>query len=266
MRWTLLSIPALAAFLVLSGKVQAQSDLLPRFQLAAQLRNQFSYLGVNLVDVDADRVSRLKLSEERGVEVVNVEEGSPADNAGIKPGDVILGYNGENVLGTQQFSRLVRETPPGRKVKIQLWRDGKAQSTTAIIGAFPSRTPAIPAQFANLSLPDLRGFRVPDVPSIIMTWTSSAIGIECEPVDAQLAQYFGVKQGVLVRSVAKDSAGEKAGFRAGDVLTSVGGRSLSNPEDLRRVLRQPGKPVPVLLVRDHKQLNLTVTPLPDDQE
>ncbi len=99
-----------------------------------------------------------------------------------------------------------------------------------------------------------------------MTWTSSAIGIECEPVDAQLAQYFGVKQGVLVRSVAKESAGEKAGFRAGDVLTSVGGRSLSSPEDLRRVLRQPGKPVPVLLVREHKQLNLTVTPLPDDQE
>ena len=266
MQWRFLSIPALAALLVTSGKVQAQSDLFPRFQVVTQLRNQLSYLGVNLVDVDADRVDRLKLSEERGVEVINVEEGSPADNAGIKPGDVLLSYNGENILGTQQFSRLVRETPPGRKVKIQIWRDGKMQLVMAAIGALPSRVPAIPTHFANLNFPDLRGFKVPDIPGIITTWTNSAVGIECEPIDSQLAQYFGVRQGVLVRSVVKDSAGEKAGFKAGDVLTSVGGKSLNNPEDLRRILRQPGKPVPVLLVRDHKQLTLTVTPLSDDQQ
>ena len=266
MRLMFLSIPALAACLAFSGRVQAQSDRLPRFQVVTQMRNQLSYLGVNLVDVDADRVGRLKLSEERGVEVVNVVEDSPADNAGLKPGDVILGYNGENVLGTQQFSRLVRETPPGRKVKIQLWRNGKAQNTLAIIGALSSQTPAIPAHFADFSISGTRPLKAPAVPSIIMTWTSPAIGIECEPVDSQLAQYFGVKQGVLVRSVAKDSAGEKAGLKAGDVLTSVSGRSLSDPEDLRHVLRQPGRPVPVLLVRDHKQLTLTVTPSSEDQE
>jgi serine protease Do len=223
-------------------------------------------LGVKLVDVNADRVGRLKLSEERGVEVVYVEEGSPAASAGIKPGDVILSYNGENVLGTQQFIRLVRETPPGRKVKIQLWRDSKPQSTIATIGALPTNAPAIPAHLANFNFPDMRGVNMPDIPSILMVWTNSAIGVECEPVDSQLAQYFGVKQGVLVRSVAKDSVAERAGLKAGDVLTSVGGRSLTNPEDLRRILRQPGRPVPVSLVREHKQLTLTVTPSLDDQQ
>jgi serine protease Do len=266
MRWRLLSIPVLGASLILGGKVQAQSDVFPRVQIANQVRTQISYLGVNLVDVDADRIARLKMSEERGAEVVYVEEGSPADNAGIKPGDVLLSYNGENVLGTQQFIRLVRETPPGRKVKMQLWRDGKAQTVLATIGVLPSRAPVIPTHPATFTFPDLRGFKMLDVPRIMMTWTNSALGIECEPVDSQLAQYFGVKQGVLVRSVAKDSAGEKAGLRAGDVLTSVGGRSLNSPEDLRRVLREPGKSVPVSLVRDHKQLALTVTPLPDDQQ
>jgi serine protease Do len=266
MRWKFLSIPALAACLALSGKVQAQSDVFSRFQVAAQPRDQFPYLGVRLVDVDTDRVSRLKLSEERGVEVVNVEEGSPADSAGIRPGDVILGYNGENVLGIQQFSRLVRETPPGRKVKLQIWRDGKAQSAIATIGTLPIRTSAVPTQFASFPFSDMRGFKTSDVPSILMVWTNSMVGIECEPVGPQLAQYFGVKQGVLVRSVAKDSIGEKAGLKAGDVLTSVGGRNLSNPEDLRRLLRQPGRPVPVSLVRDHKQLTLTVMPSSDDQQ
>jgi serine protease Do len=266
MRWKLLSVPVLGASLILGGKVQAQSDFFPQVQIANQLRSQISYLGVNLVDVDADRVGRLKLNEERGAEVVYVEEGSPADNAGVKRGDVLLSYNGENVLGTQQFIRLVRETPPGRKVKIQLWRDGKAQTVLSTIGVLPSRTPAIPANPVNITFPVLHGFKMLDVPRIITTWTNFALGIECEPVDLQLAQYFGVKQGVLVRSVAKDSPGEKAGIKAGDVLTAVGGRSLNSTEDLRRVLREPGKSVPVSLVRDHKQLALTVTPLSDDQQ
>jgi serine protease Do len=265
MRWRFLSVPVLGASLLLGGRVQAQSDLFPRFQVANQMRNQISYLGVNLVDVNADRIGRLKLSEERGAEVVYVEEGSPADSAGIKRGDVILRYNGENVLGTQQLIRLVRETPPERKVKLQLWRDGKEQTVVATIGVLPSRIAAIPANPTNLTIPELHGFRMLDVPRIITTWTNFAVGIECEPIDSQLAQYFGVKQGVLVRSVAKDGAGEKAGMKAGDVLISVGGRSLNSTEDLRRVLREPVKSVPVSLVRDHKQLALTVTPLSDDQ-
>ncbi len=266
MRPKFLPILVLAMLFMTSGKVQAQSDPFLRLQAAAQGRSQLSYLGVALVDVDADRMGRLKLSEERGVEVVNVEEGSPADNAGIKPGDVFLSYNGENILGMQQFIRLVRETPAGRKVKIQLWRDGKAQTVLAAIGASPSRVPSIPAHLTDLNFPDFRSFKTPDVPSIIMTWTNSAVGIECEPVDSQLARYFGVKRGVLVRSVARDSAGEKAGLKAGDVLTSVGDKSLTSPEDLRRILRQPGKPVPVSLVRDHKPVTLTMMLSADDQE
>src|SRR5438270_1714872 len=156
MRWRFLAVPALGAFLTLGGRIQAQSDLFPHAQTANQVRNQISYLGVNLVDVDADRIARLKLSEERGVEVVYVEEGSPANNAGVKRGDVLLSYNGENVLGTQQFIRLVRETPPGRKVRMQLWRDGKAQTVLATIGVLPSRIPVIPANQMNLTFPDLR--------------------------------------------------------------------------------------------------------------
>src|SRR5436305_4990780 len=87
-------------------------------QVLAQLRGQTSYLGVALADVDADRLERLKLKDERGVEVISVEEGSPAWQAGIRTGDVLLAYNGETILGTHQLSRLVHETPENRKVKL----------------------------------------------------------------------------------------------------------------------------------------------------
>ncbi len=234
--------------------------------LHAQIRSGGSYLGVSIADIDADHAKTLKLAEERGVEVKEVQEGSPAENAGIKPGDILLSYNGENILGAQQFVRLVQETPQGRRIKLQFWRDGKSQFTTVTTGA-PKPHFEAPPGFENFSLPDMRSFSI-DIPNPLLVWTNSMLGIECESIDSQLAHYFGVKQGLLVRSVEKGSAAEKAGMKAGDVLTSVGDRTLASPHDMTsymRSLHQPGKSIPLTLVRDHKELTLNVVPS-DSQE
>ena len=103
----------------------------------------------------------------------------------------------------------------------------------------------------------------PDIPSPMLMWSIPALGIECEAVDSQLAEYFGVKRGMLVRSVAKGSPAEKAGLKAGDVLTSIGDRPVATPHDVTgflRMQRQPGTPISVVVVREHKQLTLKVTP------
>jgi serine protease Do len=247
---------ALLAGAMLTVSTEAQSVLR---QITPQAAGSGSYLGVMLVDVNADRAAALKIGDERGVEITNVEPGSPAENAGLKPGDVLLTYNGENILGVQQFVRLVQETPPGRRVKIQVWRDGKIQAVTA------TTTAPRPVNFPHIvgfDFPDVRGFTA-DFPDPILVWKNSLLGIECEPVDSQLAQYFGVKHGALVRSVVKGSAAENAGLRAGDVLISVGDKSIFSPRDLSsyvRTNRQPGKPVAITLMRDHRELSLTVTP------
>jgi serine protease Do len=237
-------------------------------QFAAQLRPSGSYLGVRLAEIDADRARTLKLSDERGVEVADVEEGSPAESAGIKQGDVLLNYNGENILGVQQFVRLVQETPPGRRVRIQLWRDGKAETTTITTGPPKSRF-EMPPNFVGFTVgnPDARLF-IPDVPKTLMVWDNLLFGIECEPLDPQLAQFFGVKRGVLVRSVERGSAAEKAGMKAGDVLTAIGGRGIASPRDMSSYVRsqnQPGKAVSVSLLREHKQLTLSVVPSENQQ-
>ncbi len=77
-----------------------------------------TYLGVNLAEIDANRAKELKLKEDYGVEITRVEENSPAEKAGLKAGDVVLEYNGQRVEGMEQFGRMVRETPPGREVKL----------------------------------------------------------------------------------------------------------------------------------------------------
>lgn len=241
------------------------SNLDKNLHLAMQLRGGV-YLGVRLADIDADRARALKLGEERGVEVVKVEPGSPAESAGLRVDDVLLSYNGENILGAQQLGRLVSETPVGRKVKIQFWRDGKMQSTVAVV-AEPHPPKVFPDDL-NIQIPPVR-FTMPAFPNAMLVWTSPALGIECEPVDAQLAEYFGVKRGVLVRSVEKGSAADKAGLRAGDVLTTVGDRPVTSARDVVagvRAQRRPGQPVSVALVRDHKELTLSVLPEPESQE
>jgi serine protease Do len=234
-----------------------------KLRLAAQIRPTGSYLGVKLGDVDADRAGALKLGDERGAEVKDVEQGSPAESAGIKSGDVLLTYNGENILGAQQLVRLVQETPQGRKVKIQLWRDGKTQTVVATTAAPPVFSP-----LTGIPVPDFNPWYPTDTPRPLMIWKNSLLGIECEPLDSQLAQYFGVKNGVLLRSVDKDSAAGKAGLKAGVVLTTIGERTLASPRDFisyMRTLRPSASSISVVVVREHKELRFKVPPLENPQ-
>jgi serine protease Do len=246
-----------------SDQAQTQSRfqaLQNQLQMPAQLRSGGSYLGVRLLDVDAGKANALKLGEERGVLITSVEDGSPAENAGIKANDVILSYNGEKILGAQQFVRLVAETPAGRKVAVQLWRDGKTLTLNLVIGALRER--AAPSNF--ITFPPVSApawFYIPDMPKPLMLSENSVLGIECEPLNAQLAAYFGVKGGLLVRSVQKSSAAEKVGLKAGDVITEIGSQSLTNNHDLSSYFRsyhQRGASTSLTLTRNHKQLRLDV--------
>ena len=93
-----------------------------------------SFLGIGVQEVNADRAKELKLADVHGVEITKVEDESPAAKAGLKQGDVVLEYQGQRVEGTEQFVRLVRETPAGRQVKLAVSRGGAAQTITATVG------------------------------------------------------------------------------------------------------------------------------------
>jgi len=225
-----------------------------------------SFVGVMVQEIDSERARALKMPNESGVEITHVEPDSPAEHAGLKVGDAILQYNGERVEGMEQFSRLVRETPAGREVKVEIVRNGAPQSVMVKVaarrtpGAFliTPAPPAVPVQPFEL--------RMPDMPHSFMSWRSSALGIECETLEGQLAQYFGVKEGVLVRSVSKGSPSEKAGIKAGDVITRVDDAHVATPADISSKVRSMrGKAIPMQVIRDRKEVNVSVTLDPDDR-
>jgi serine protease Do len=218
-----------------------------------------SFLGVGVADVNAERAKALKLQEERGVEITNIEDDSPAAKAGLLKSDVVLEYNGQRVEGTEQFVRLVRETPPGRQVKLLISRNSATRTVTATIGQRKSAGRSGAIVVPRINIPEFR-VQMPDIPTAMMSWRSGSLGIEAESVGAQLAEFFGVKEGVLVRSVMKASAAEKAGVKAGDVITKVDATRVSSPREITSAIRaNGGGTFPVTLVRERKETTLTVT-------
>ncbi|MBI4902766.1 MAG: PDZ domain-containing protein [Acidobacteria bacterium] len=215
-----------------------------------------SFLGVGVVEVTSERTKVLKLSEERGVEITKVEENTPAEKAGLKVGDVVTEYNGQRVEGTEQFIRFVRETPAGRNVKLTVIRNGNSQVLTAMIEARKAKAWES-GEFSMPAIPNIP--QMLEIPRPIMGWRTGALGIEAEAVSAQLAEFFGVKQGVLVRSVSKDSSAEKAGIKAGDVITKVDDKAVASPSDVTRAIGQSkDKSLAVTVIRDRKEMSLNV--------
>lgn len=216
-----------------------------------------SFLGVGIQEIDGIRAKALKLPEESGVEVTRIAPDSPAEKAGIKTGDVIIQYNGERVEGMDQFSRIVRETPPGRDVKIGIIRSGVPQTITAKIVPRPVINGQLIPAPGQFSAREPLEFRFPDMPQNRMTWRSTLLGIDAEALDGQLAEFFGVKEGVLVRAVNKGSAADRAGIKAGDVIVRVDDAKVATPADISARLRGlRGRAVSVVVVRDRKEISV----------
>ncbi len=220
-----------------------------------------SYLGIGGIDIDEERAKALNLKEMRGVEIKSVDANSPASKAGLKDGDVVLEYNGQAVAGIEQFARLVRETPAGREVRLQIWRGGAPQTVTATIATRPGATVHSDGDGFSVTVPPIPPIPPIDVPMAHMMYRSSMLGVETESLSTQLAEFFGVKEGALVRSVIKNSAAEKAGIKAGDVLIKVDDKKVTNSREITSTLRSLGtkRTFPVVVVRNHQEMTISVT-------
>jgi serine protease Do len=259
-----LLIPAIATILAIQP-VQADQPS-PEPGPVVVKTTSGSFLGIGVAEIDTDRAKALNLKEEHGVEVTHVEEDGPAARAGLRTGDVVLEYNGQRVEGLEQFIRLVHETPAGREVKLAVSRGGSPQSLMVKTGARKmtvAKNGELRVELPNFQMPDIH---MPDVPRAYMSWRSPVLGIEAESIDSQLAQYFGVKEGVLVRSVVKGSAAEKAGVRAGDVILKVDDSKVTSPREISTAIRsaKSKQSVPVVLSREKKEMTVSIA-IEDDR-
>jgi serine protease Do len=202
------------------------------------------WLGVETHEVTADRAKELKLSSERGVVLGKIIPDSPAAKAGLKENDVVTEINGQRVEGAAQFRRMIHEVPAGRSIQLTVWRDGRSQSISATLGKSEERRRAMKMMTPT---PGTFAFRMPEIPDIpSMEWNGNMLfgggqprlGIDAEDISGQLGTFFGAPdgEGILVREVNSGSAAEKAGVKAGDVITSLNGERIRTVGELREKL------------------------------
>ncbi len=227
-----------------------------------------SAIAATVRDPDKTELSNAKLATPAGAFIEEVRENGAAARAGLKAGDLVVEFDGERVRSAQHFVRLVRETPPGRSTRVVVVR-AASRMTLDVAPEAPQplelRVPQLERDVRRQleSLPrdfeldlDLEGPRR----GIVMA-PRGWLGAQITPMPDQLATYFGTKGGVLVSSVDAESAAAKGGLKAGDVLTSINGRSIESPDDLLGELARarPGDSLTLNIVRDKKASTLKAT-------
>jgi serine protease Do len=216
------------------------------------------YLGVGVLELTDDRVKALHLKDDHGVEVNQIVENSPAAKAGIKPNDVILEVNGRPIEDRQEFQISIAETAPGTKVSLTLWRNGARQSVSATLDTLPPNFMLLMPPDAPMppmpEVPFNGGNQFPGIPA-----NSPIVGFLGEELTGQLADYFGVKHGVLVHSVNQNTPAERAGLKAGDVVVKVNGTPVMSPHEITGLVSASRKKAfSFTVVRNKKEMTLSV--------
>src|SRR5262249_38152423 len=262
MRTSVVAGIAAAVIASASGdRAVAQPPIEP--QRAAQEARDFMVLAGRGAEIGVEVAE----GKDAGVVVEEERPDSPAEKAGVRKADVIVTFDGERVRSVRHFARLVQETPPGRTVKATVVREGR-QTDLQIPpreGRGVYRGGYIDGDRFRDSLPpdlDMLRDRLPEVWRSGLPFTfdfqgamsGRRLGIDVDPLTDQLAQYFGAKEGLLVRAVTDGSAASRAGLKAGDVITSVDGQPVRSREDLVRALREAkGDDLTIGIVRERKE-------------
>ena len=270
-------LTSIALFPLLLNVSQAAQGWAPEasqpFGIPSEDSGTSSYLGVDIIDITSDRLGALKLKEEKGVEVTMVDQDAPAGKAGLKEHDVILTLNGTAIESKTQLQRMIHETPPGRVIALGLSRDGQPMTIKvqladrrnefALLGPKDKKE----FRFEMPPMPNMPDFDVPNV-GVVVVRSSARSGLMVENLTPQLGEFFGAKNGggVLVRSVERGSRADKAGLRAGDVITRVGDQPVHDTSDFTHALHaHSAGAVNVGVIRDKKEQTLTIT-LPDRKD
>ncbi len=237
-----------------------------------------SYLGIQTVEITKENYAKFGLAQVRGVGIEKVVENSPAANAGLQNGDVIVRFEGEEIKSVLKLTRLIGEIAPEQTAKITVLRGGAEREFSVTLGKreLPSlpmgnfrfeNTPALPA------LPRTPQAQTVPLPSFgsgdgnnVFIWRGAAnrqIGVGTVALTKQLGDYFGVPEGrgLLISNVRENSPAANAGLKAGDIIVEVEGKEVKGQTDLIRALSEKNEgDVSLTIVRERNRQTVRVTP------
>jgi serine protease Do len=194
-------------------------------------------LGVSIQPVDADLAASLELPTARGAIVTSVSPTGPAEQAGIKRGDVIVGVNNQPVADPNVLRNLVASISPGTNVKVSALRDGKEQNFQVALAELPERKTA-----GSDEQSDSEGTAA----------NTGKFGLTLQTLTADSASRFGLDagdQGLLVTRVNPNGTAADAGIRQGDLIQEVNRKPVRALAEFSAAIRQSGQRPALLLVK-----------------
>ena len=198
-------------------------------QLVTNGKVRRAKLGVRIQTITPEMASTLGLASAQGALVSQVDEGSPAEKAGLKQGDVIIQYNGKPVADNNQLRNAVASTTPGTAVPVQVLRNGKTETLRATVGELAA------ARDVTGAPTELKG--------------EARYGMTVQPT----------QKGLAVTEVDPNGLAAESGLLQGDVIEKVNGKTVKTADELRASLdRDDGKASLVLVNRDGTSLFLTL--------
>ncbi|MGC2520868.1 MAG: PDZ domain-containing protein, partial [Burkholderiales bacterium] len=193
-------------------------------------------LGVTIQSMSQDLADSFGLKKPQGALVSAVESGSPAEKAGLKSGDVILGVDGRTIDSSADLPRLIGETRPGTTVSIKVWRHGETKELRTSLGEMPAEKVADGGKGPNA--------------------TPGKLGLSVRPLTGEERRQIDARGGLLVENV--DGAAARAGIQPGDVILALNDEPVKNVEQLRRLVDKSHGSIALLIQREGNKIYVPV--------
>ncbi len=202
-------------------------------QLKESGQVQRGFLGVQIQEVTEEIAQSLDLDEAKGALIASVEPNGPAEEAGLKTGDLILEFNGQKVERLKDLPRLVAAAKAGEKAEVRVLRDGNERSVKVQVGRMPGD--------------DMTAMKSPESKNS----DQAKLGVTLAPLTAEYRQRLRLPddaEGVVIVDVERGSPAAREGLRAGDVIKRVGNKKVATPEEVIEALKGQAKRKAVLLL------------------
>lgn len=206
-------------------------------------------IGVQIQNVDRASAKALGLPRSGGALVNNVSPGGAAEKAGVKVGDVILGFDGSEVVSSSDLPPMVGLTPPGTKSELEIFRNGKTMKLPVVVGELPQDASTV-ASAAPRAAP------------------ANKLGIVVDDLTSEQRQQLGLKdEGVVITRIAGGAA-RRAALQPGDVVLMIGRKSVKSADDFNVAVKdlKPDESVMLLIRRNDTTSFVALTvPKSDDE-
>ena len=219
--------------------INTVKDLLPQLKKGKVVR---AWLGVIIQSITQDLKDALNLKDIKGALVSDVTEDGPAEKAGFKRGDVIIAFDGKDINESNDLPNIVSKMPVGKKVDVDILRDGKKMTLQAKLGELPEEEePAIAGR---------------------ETLSGLSLGMSVQELTPELARRYGVSDtsGLIIVQVDSNSAAYEARLRAGDVIIEVDREQMKDIKQFNRKIERykAGDIILFVVKRDGSTLYLTL--------